>query len=262
MQIISKFKDYYDSSQQYGFDSDLLFIRNTEEYKPSTDLNKEIHKLDDLYSRYRGADINLLFFCGRAYPIVNIPTRSSEFHDASIFGAKPLYGTVQDYIDYVKEEMNSHKSTAEYKKWALNTFFNGDEKDSWYKKFNSTEKGMLAYATHLLNVKVDSSVFIEVDAPYFYVRIPRYGPYQITKNPKLSDYSFFKYMDSFTCYQEIRMYLGNILTKTDMMPITTGGDKVIAQQKGFDEMSFRTMPPGKKKEHRKVNRARKKNVQV
>ena len=56
------------------------------------------------------------------------------------------------------------------------------------------------------------------------------------------------------------MYLGNVLTKQDLMPMTTGGDRVLAQQKGFDDMSFRTLAPGTKKLNRAANRAKKRGL--
>ena len=249
MKIISSYKDYYDSSMQYGFDSDLLFVRETEDqFLKENKLNKEISRIANFLSRER-VDIRLLFFCGKVYPVAYIPSES----------IKPIYGTVQDYIDDVEGEMNSHYSFPKYKEWAKSEFFGGDEKDSYSNKYRSSVKGLTAYANYLSTVKVSDSLFIEMDVPYFCVRIASNATVQIIKNPNLGNYSFYKYMDPFTCYQEIRMYLGNILTTFDDMPITTGGDKVIAQQKGFDEMSFRTLAPGKKKENRKINRARKKH---
>ena len=79
----------------------------------------------------------------------------------------------------------------------------------------------------------------------------------VTVNPKLADYSFYRFFDAHSCFQKIQTYFSNFLTKLDESVTTTGDDKILAKQKGFDEMSFRTMAPGKKKLNRKENRLKK-----
>ena len=80
----------------------------------------------------------------------------------------------------------------------------------------------------------------------------------IIKNPNLKDLLFFQNVDSFTCYQELAMFVGGVLAEIDSAPQRAGSDEIIALSKGFDEMSFRTSAPGQKKINRKINRARKK----
>ncbi len=81
--------------------------------------------------------------------------------------------------------------------------------------------------------------------------------YSITTNPVLEALGMRRWIDPFTCYQEIAMYLGNQLAQPDIAPQSVGSDKDLAKAKGFDEQSFRTAAPGQKKLNRKANKERK-----
>jgi hypothetical protein len=109
--------------------------------------------------------------------------------------------------------------------------------------------------------KVRNELAIEVGAPYYLVDIHQPGLWRIQVNPKLQDLQFFKILAPYECFQEIDMYLG-MMGEKDLMPITTGGDAILIKQKGFDEMSFRTRSPRKKKENRRNNRLRKRNSSI
>lgn len=61
-------------------------------------------------------------------------------------------------------------------------------------------------------------------------------------NPVLKDFDFQKYMDPYTIYQELEMFLGNVLTNNTTPKMPVGSDKVIAESKGFNKWSFRTPP--------------------
>lgn len=61
-------------------------------------------------------------------------------------------------------------------------------------------------------------------------------------NPILKEFDFQKYMDPYTIYQEIEMFLGNVLTNNTTPKMPVGSDKVIAESKGFTKWSFRTPP--------------------
>jgi len=227
---------------QYGFDPDLLFVRETKEIEVPKTRNdyKYIQSILSLCHDYYNT-VYFLFFCGKVYPLVRI------------WGCTALYGTVTDYI----EEQHAILIKEPHNRLALE-FVNGSEKTWRNVSFNFSEKGLIALEKHLQTVVVPSEIFIEMDAPYFVVSESGKSGLNIIKNPPLNKYSFFKLLDPFNCYQEIRMYMGNVLTTINMMPYTTGGDKVVAQQHGFDDMSFRTAAPGQKKLNRKINRLRKK----
>jgi hypothetical protein len=46
------------------------------------------------------------------------------------------------------------------------------------------------------------------------------------------------------------MYLGGVISNTEVCNPTTGDDKVLLITKGFDEHSFKTKSPGKKYKRR------------
>jgi len=75
---------------------------------------------------------------------------------------------------------------------------------------------------------------------------------------RLANFEFQKHFDAFTAFQEISMFFGSALAKTDESVRTVGSDEIIAAQKGFCPESFRTNAPSVKKSRRKENRARKK----
>jgi len=81
---------------------------------------------------------------------------------------------------------------------------------------------------------------------------------KVFTNIRLGTVDFQKHFDAYSAFQEIAMYLGSALAKTDDSVRTVGSDEVIAQQKGFGPESFRSSAPSVKKSRRKENRARKK----
>ncbi len=69
---------------------------------------------------------------------------------------------------------------------------------------------------------------------------------RLVLNPNLSDLNFQKVMNNREAYQEIEMYLSNILV-SDKMPENPISDKLKAESHGFDKKSFRKEPSKKKK---------------
>ncbi len=251
MKIISKFKDGYDSVAQYGFDPDNIFVRETkEEY--TTTVPKAVSEVVRNFSKGDYDErVYYIFFCGRVFPILweNMGGMNENG-----------YGSFNDYIKEQQYRLE-HRELNRYPQQGF--FADKDKIPSWRGfQYAFTEKGLLALEEDLKQIKIPNEVFIEMGCPYFliYKDSDHRGSYNIIKNPQLSKYAFFKFMDAFTTFQEVAMFNANFLLTVDQMPITTGSDKVIAQQKGFDEMSFRTQAPGKKKENRKINRAKKKGL--
>ncbi|MFM9872823.1 MAG: hypothetical protein ACKVQS_05085, partial [Fimbriimonadaceae bacterium] len=71
MRIISPYKDYYDSIQEFGADPHVTYHR-----KPATHALQILHyiELPDLsivWDVFVDYNITLLFFCGKLYPYVN-----------------------------------------------------------------------------------------------------------------------------------------------------------------------------------------------
>jgi hypothetical protein len=64
-------------------------------------------------------------------------------------------------------------------------------------------------------------------------------------NPCLKQYDFYRIFDSFTCFQEIQMYISGVLGNREK-DIIEVADKYKIAQHGFDKWSFRKMPENKK----------------
>ena len=62
---------------------------------------------------------------------------------------------------------------------------------------------------------------------------------ELIVNPCLKEYKFFKYMDAYTIYQELEMFVGNDLVRDTKVEVPVGSDKVLAASKGYDKYSFR-----------------------
>lgn len=104
-------------------------------------------------------------------------------------------------------------------------------------------------------IRIDDEIFRQLGTPIFRMGKTNKGIGEI--NPCLRDMGFQRVIDPYQCFQEIEMYLSNILTPRDTIAITSGDDKVLAQVKGFDEQSFKQARPGAKKEQRRANKLRK-----
>ena len=61
----------------------------------------------------------------------------------------------------------------------------------------------------------------------------------LIKNPSLKSFEFYKVLPDYQIYQELEMYLGNVLVTRDEIPVMTDKQKVSSH--GFDEKyGFRT----------------------
>lgn len=233
---------------QYGYDPEPLFVRETKEsYSDGKDLPKIVREITHKMESWEN-HVHYVFFCGKVYPVLPL-TDPHTFKMSCV--------TVEDYI----KEMVNRRDSKDYLNKPDKDFFRDTEVVGYfYKSYAHTQRGLRALAKELEEIKIPNDVFIQMDCPYFMVHYSRRGEYTVTKNPQLSNCNFFKFMDAFTCFQEIAMFLGSVLVKDTPMSITTGDDKVLAQQKGFDDMSFKTMAPGKKKLNRKENKLKKRNA--
>lgn len=266
MKIVSKFKDFYDIQLAYGSDQDLIFVRHRDEVEANfkRDYPKVANLFDEYkwgqkgsfdedftYRQYRRLTCSrtigrvLLLFCTKVYLLYYISDDGRKL--------PKLIGTTKTLAD---DFVTSFSETLGV--------------DS------SMNRQILAYADKLRNYPkpfdlIDGS-FFEYQEKHkspilaFHQSIQTYGNYGykhtdvVVVNPKLEDYRFHKLVNPAEAFQEVSMFLSNQLVKSDDGPKTVGSDEVIAKQKGFDEMSFRTVAPGAKKINRKLNKQRKKGV--
>jgi hypothetical protein len=219
MLIKSKFSDYYDGGAAYGVDTERFYIRE-----------KVIFENPKLLSEIRlSREFEVIGFCGNIYPLINHTSRN--FGSDWIRHPKDftLYG--DECVEYTFiEDTKSNKlvkilRTEEAK---LRKF------SKYYKPINRPQE---QYNT-LVNSKVLKNIFLEYRVPIFHIGYE--SGRELTLNPCLSDFGFYKVKNTVEAFQEIEMYLNNVLTNTEDAKQPVGSDLDLLKSKGFDpKLSFR-----------------------
>jgi len=212
MKIISKFKDYYDGGAQYGIDKDIVYIRET---------------TSELINNINLKEFEIIGFCGKIYPIINY---SLKFNFNSEWERNPKYYILfeEDTINYTFIEKQNKNITTYIK-----TFEKEKHHYSWHWK---TKREFFNY---LKNYKEFNDIFLNKKVPIFHIKnISRYDT-EITYNQNLKDLAFYKLFDTNQAFQEISMYISNILVSDVQVKIPVGNDIVLRNSKGFDKWSFR-----------------------
>lgn len=228
MRIISKFHDYYDSIQGYGFDPTVVFIRKRKEIHIH-DLSKNIPIAEMAsYPSHPSFRPQLdgwgeLYFCGKRYRFIrtfeenkiNLSKRYKFFYS---------YKIINNYIlKYNKKDV--------VEKYILRNFRR-------YRKYrNTSQKTLESYFT--FNDIFEHNVLLheKFNTPVFVIHNSNYEPNLII-NPSLKDYQFQKIFDPYTAFQEIDMFLSGVMKSPENKMVQIG-DEVMRDKKGFDYMSFK-----------------------
>ena len=261
MRIISKDKDYYDGAVGFYSDNDVVYVRKKEviQYswgKPSPDqriyetIREDTLKLLQLpelntwpnFTSY--ASYSLLFFCGRVY--VTLKYEEETFWS---------FDTFHQYLE------NKAKNSRFWKKERAKTDLETLEKRETKKRYFTAQPYCESTAKTIKpSYEVPVELFLKVGTPCFLIEIS-YGTQRcITLNPNLRKLGFASKLDSFTCYQELDMFLGNQMAQ-QKDPVPQRTDDLIRDQHGFNDKSFRNTAPSTKKERRKANKKRKRKPQ-
>lgn len=213
MYIISNFKDVYDGvAHTKGIDKTIVYER----YSENIPLNNNDLKYYNLnkshytsFSYYNTNRINLSFvpfligFCGKIY------------------------------IAATKEMLNEKNE-----KFITYTY-DWDEILDMYKKDNWHSKESIAFLTELKNSARIQDLFYKYKTPIFRIILNNHSDGKFTINPCLKEYEFHKFMDVFTIFQEIEMYISGVIG-VDTKPIVQISDKHKIIGHGFDfKYSFR-----------------------
>lgn len=257
MRIISKFKDFYDGAQGYGYDPKLVYVRDPQVLWDGRDTRHKVaHKnwnprpkyLDPLYrqSTYKansygrshmpefGATISngVIAFCGRLYPFYKLACGTYAYN------FNQVYKTIAENDYYIhstvynkKNLLNSletGKTLSRYIKWGAESL----TKESWDKWYSGLDTG------------IGDELHVEAKSPIISLINNSYDGL-ITANDRLNQYEFAKVVDPFTAYQELSMYVGNnLVEQKDPNPYIS--DELKAESHGFDKWSFRTLPTKKR----------------
>jgi len=211
MRIVSKIKDYYDGVNR-DFSKQSVQLIRTLTLIEGTAAQQGAHKsvtLGDLVWYHSKSDFT--FNISLDYGVIGFCGKIYPYieqHSYNSTDVKVFY-TMEDFVKHCPSQ----------------TLINGVREDY----FSSS------------NIPVD--VFRQYKAAYFHVDY-RNG---LTLYPILRKYQFYKVFSAPSAYQEIEMYLGNVLHPRDNPHIDPVPDVIKAESHGFDKWSFRKMPGDKKR---------------
>lgn len=228
MRIISNFRDYYDSVQMYGYDPNLIYHRTTVEYDQFNPelkrrLPDDIHMaLDPIFNivksmprylkvkgqrRDQMMRPSVIGFCGKLIPMF---MKDGAFN---VYGNDPPT-------------------------WEYNLDNIGDIESDGFSIFSEQNLNLTTWGNVLkqCDQKFDA-VFQALKSPLFMVQSSRWI-YDITINPQLKKYKFYRLVPATEAYQSIAMYLGCQLATESI--VHNVPDKYLIEKKGFDiKTSFR-----------------------
>lgn len=239
MRIISKFKDYYDGIQGLGFDDKLVFVRHTDNiivkekeieeylnkisYKGFSSYKSDEYRAKQMFSiPYWEIKSNLLIFCGKIY----------TYYVASfIHNDNKIYAwSINDLIKYFKLNIEYSKSTTHWQPlfWNKNNFTNE------YSRLETSFKANINTDISDFCIKYNCPIILCEEAEKYSHKI------KLILNPNLKNMNFQRVFNPYQAYQELEMFLGNVLVNdNDKMIKLSDEDRLY--KAGFDKWSFRKM---------------------
>lgn len=250
MRIISKYKDYYDNLQGTDTEKDVLFVRTetvwtTEDFKtqfpdqwnlidrPSVMSLRGSYRLPrTTYYDFTNAPQCVrpieVYFCGTCYSGIVFDAGWWPITGNYVGRKREVFYTFESLMDFVGSPRLAQLlelPRAEIE--AIRTWFSMTYVERELKEF-------------LQPKKQKEELFRKLQAPVFLIVNKT-----LIVNPDLSKWSFARHIHPYRAYQEIEQYLtGPMLEHKETG--WTGSDRVRAEQRGFDNKSFKTESPGKK----------------
>jgi hypothetical protein len=208
MRLHTNFRDYYDTAIGYGIDENVHYNRIANK------VNIQIKSKRDLPTL---GECGLLGFCGQVYPILKMERSEWE-------GAGNQHRIVERYFAFSVEDY-----VGKYAEWNRSKYFHGFY-EGWRLKLKQ-------YFTDWSCQRDD--IFLEFKVPSWIFWFQE-KPFNAIVNPRLADYGFDRIKDAVTTFQEISMYLSNILV--EQKDVAAVEDRYRVTQHGFDlKTSFRNV---------------------
>lgn len=216
MRLRSDFHDYYDNALGYGIDDGIYYERFTKKVKLR--LHTKLNWPTEVFGGVIG-------FCGRLYPFIEIIKRVRETADD---GRYIRFRPVESYYAYNFDEYEARE-----KSWNTN--------QGWIRSGDKREIQKIRRFYKDWNIESGEN-FRDFRVPVFIVpRLSISGEAII--NPRLADYGFDRVKDVVTAFQEISVYLANVLV--EQKPVAAIEDRYRIEQHGFDlKASFRKKKQG------------------
>jgi len=227
----------------HGQDPSLVYERKTKEIvlkdKKMLELIYSIPRVCHYPTRKFPIETNrvIVGFCGKLIPFFHF-LGNRNFNDPDD-AKRRLFDNLNDYISYlISNKYNS------YKEKVLKELFEKNDMIS----LNLTKKSWDACQKRFDKENVED-FFIEINAPIFLILERGFSDHVIIKNPCLKDIGFESFKPPFEAFQEISMFLGNVLT-SDKMPEVKITDNILRDEKGFDDWSFRKQKDERKRKQK------------
>ena len=268
MKIISKKIDYYDCIGSYGgydIDDKIIYLRKSKKIKFKTprlfsnnwEENIEFMFLDIEYSgKNYSYKINKKFigFCGEIFPVLEFKLNHIGSYSNPHFEYIEYIYTLKQFEILIKKypikKFLERFYDENYKpfKW-----FSWDKQGLHIKKDYSNFFNLFLKENHNEIIIKWEKLFAKYNIPIFLIKSFPNKEINIITNPIISKFQFYKVYDPFTTFQKISQYISGVLGINNKV-ITTIADSDMLIKKGFDDKSFKTLSPGKKKKSKRIRK--------
>lgn len=247
MRIISKYKDYYDPIMRTGFDPSIVYMRSGYMDNPivingyGSDCPVSRAVLNSINTDLIG---DPYYWLGRTSKKVPSIARTRKDIRQTFKKIYPKY--ILEYIDtyiigfcgkfYITHKISFITKYARYPTYTqILASRNGQ-----VTQFIKNQDTLVIGETPDIVAGEPNTIFELLECPAFVIDLARQysDGWGLLRNPVLKNYGLEKIIDPYTAFQELTMYIGNILVddNTDMESIS---DESLMKSKGFDEWSFK-----------------------
>jgi hypothetical protein len=212
MRLHTDFHDYYDNSIGFGVDENVHYNRFTKEIDIvlKTKNDRPTHR-----------NSGLLGYCGYTFPFIKLHKWDKR------------YRRTGDEAEPKLLEICFAYNFETYKEKESDWFDYSNDFGYWDRTRDVKLKQFFVDWT-----SQNDAIFCELKVPIWIMKFSNGSTNNGIANPRLKDYQFERIKDSTTAFQEISMYLSNILVEQKEIAVIE--DKYRIQQHGFDlKDSFR-----------------------
>jgi hypothetical protein len=227
MRIIADQKDYYDCIMGCGQDRTVVYVRKPEE--------QHLDRKEWPFPNCHGdqGDAYIIGFCGKIYPLIELYPPLIE-HDPKptlsikCFSLAEVDAFMEQHLR--PRELRAYHEKGRYQR-RLHFPWGSGTRRHYEDFFRECAKQQTQY----------EQMFMEKRCPIFVAYKHGRGYTGVIEwNSMLNKYGFFRVFDTYTAFQEIAMFVGNLAIPQKPMPVIP--DKLKAESKGFNEWSFRKPP--------------------
>ena len=253
MLIKSNFRDYYDNIG--GVDTSIVYNRTPKYYvsknntaylmedkltslDPNSDIHLAFNKLKDINDNltdnscvrftswpgplWRSLTLNVLVVGNKVFPVI-------DFYDK-------YHYTYESFLDLYNKKNPTSKPPR---------FLKSD----WVEFCTTCNRQNFTEVQVLLN----SPIF------FFEFVYSRFFQLDLFVDCNLSKINTISILDPYQTYQEVSMFISGVLKQPENKTVEITDEKTLLAKHGMGSMSFKQGNPGKKKEQRRKNKARKRN---